>query len=284
MNDWQILRQVAYLVRAATWGGSEYLFRPDSVIVSTNTVEAVAAGLSLPGCVLAPDGPQTDPEFGEEPGLLVQPIKLTVIVALPADTFGGAALMGANRSALAAAGKGLLEIAVPLTAAIRRLNDASGVHLQSVRKSASGSELVPSMGYVAYHEHRLECVCTDAKSFPKPTAFVATGGSGQVAMTWHALPDRFDRRRFILRRASGSTPPASATVGTGIPLGGSPDGRSAVSVTDSGLSAGTYSYSLFAAYDDYTVDPATMRDDPIGTGSSDKDFSAAATRAAVVVT
>lgn len=286
MNDWQLLRQIAYLIRAATWpGGSEKLFQVNSVIITAGITEDVGPQLSLPCCLLAPPDPQVDPDFGEEPGLLFQPIAVKVMVSVPAGSKGTAALMGANRAAAAAAGKGVLELAVPLMAVIRRMNDAVGVKLQAVHKSGVAVQIHPTLGYVAWQEHQLDCVATDAMTFPAPTRFVATGGAGQVVMTWKLPPDRFDYRRCILRRASGETPPASATVGTGIPLGGTPDGRGAVTVTDV-IGAGTYSYSLFAAYNDYAVNPTTGADAPITDTSSagDKDFSGAVSRAGVVVT
>lgn len=283
MNSWQDLRQLVYLARALTWSGGGKLFAPQSVVVSKNLQEVLGARLSPPVCVFAPGDSQTDPEHGQEPGLEVRTFQMIVIGLVPADVVGSAVLMGANRAAATAGGKGVLEIDAPLLAGLRQVSDAGGIRLQSVRKGDSGTATADGSSY-GWQEHRLELVGGDQKFFHAPTRFVATGGVGQVVMTWKLPADRFDFRRLILRRASGSTPPASATDGTGIPLGGTPDGRSALGVTNT-VGAGTYSYSLFAAYDDYTVNSAGV-DAPITdtTSAGDKDFSAAISRAGVVVT
>lgn len=107
-----------------------------------------------------------------------------------------------------------------------------------------------------------------SRFYHAPFRFAATPGSGQVVMTWTLAPTRFDTLRVILRRATGSTPPATVTDGTGVTL----SGDLVTSKTDSGLAAGTYSYSLFMAYDETNATPTT----------ADK-YSAAATRSALVV-
>lgn len=286
MNDWQLIRQMAYLVRSATWSGGGALFMPSSVVVTVGLAQEAGSRLSLPCCLIGPGDPQSDPEFGEEPGLLVETIVLKVMAAVPNDPIGTAPLMGANRTAATAGGKGVLEVVERLLSFTRRLSDADGVRLQSARKGGATPQTHPDLGYVVWQEIRCELVATDAKSFHKPTRFVATGGSGQVAMTWKLPPTRFDYRRCILRRASGATPPATVADGTGVTLGGTPDGVSAVSKTDSGLSAGTYSYSLFAAYNDYSVNASTGADAPTAdtTSAGDLAYSPAVSRAGIVVT
>jgi len=73
----------------------------------------------------------------------------------------------------------------------------------------------------------------------------ADAGSGNASLSWTIPPDRFDRDKVILRRAAGSTPPASATAGTGVTL----SGDLATSVTDN-PGSGSFAYSLFGAYDE----------------------------------
>lgn len=94
---------------------------------------------------------------------------------------------------------------------------------------------------------------TAARFYHPPRNLVATGGVGQVALTWVLPPTRFDTITTpILRRASGATAPTSVTSGTGVTLS-----AGATSVTDSGLAAGTYSYSIFMPYDETSTSPTT---------------------------
>ncbi len=355
MNNEQILRQIAYLARSATWSVGRPLFQPGSVVITKDVADVLARSLSMPVCLVYPLDQQPDPE-GEEPGLVVQAIGVSVIVRNPGDGTGRAVLLGGNRTATVGEGRGVLEIAAPLLAAIRLGTDANGLRIISAAKGDSGTVKHPDDGFIGWQEHRIEAFATDAKYWHPPTRFVATGGAASVAMTWKLPPTRYDYRRCILRRASGSTAPASATSGSGISLGGTPDGLSAVSVTDTmkwitlagapfpgtttvgevftqavtgatcvlreydvtalrlyvvsitgspndsnvwtggtngsvftptslpQFPAGTYSYSLFAAYNDYAVTAATGADAPNTdtTSAGDKDYSDPVTRTVVV--
>lgn len=81
---------------------------------------------------------------------------------------------------------------------------------------------------------------------PTPTATVApTAG---VKLTWTPAPDRYDFRRYVCRRASGSTAPTSATGGTGVTITNETV-RTTSYLTDN-PGNGTWSYSLFVAYDE----------------------------------
>lgn len=287
MNDFQILRQLAKTIRGLTWSGGEPLFQVGSVVISKELPEVLAARLSMPICIIAPAEPQTDPEFGEEPGLVQYGVQIIVFVKVPGDSVGTSVLLGANRTDAAAAGKGAMEIAAPLLAGIRCLTDDDGIRIIGVHKGGSGHMQDSDAGWLGWAEHRFDVLGTDAKWFPPPRRFRGTAsGSGNASLLWTLPPTaRFDYRRCILRRASGSTPPGSATSGTGVSLGGSPDGASATSVTDN-PGAGTWSYSLFAAYNDYAVTPGSRADAPTSdlTAVGDKDYSAAATITGLVVT
>jgi hypothetical protein len=85
-------------------------------------------------------------------------------------------------------------------------------------------------------------------------------GGGSTVLTWNLPPARYDRNALILRRAAGTTPPASTTAGTGIAVG------ALVTTLLNTPGVGTFSYSLFMGYDELNSTPTT----------SDR-FSAAAT-------
>ncbi len=108
---------------------------------------------------------------------------------------------------------------------------------------------------------------TAARFHPCPR-FKATGGVGSVALSWTLPPARFDRLKIVLVRKSGSSAPSSVTDGTVVTL----SGDLATSKTDT-LAAGTYSYSIFAAYDETHATPTTA-----------EQYSAAASVTGVVVT
>lgn len=74
-----------------------------------------------------------------------------------------------------------------------------------------------------------------------------------VTLSWTNPSGRFDLHRIIMRRAAGSTAPATVTDGTGVTLGSD----LATSVADTGLAAGTYSYSAFAGYDEINSPPSS---------------------------
>lgn len=66
---------------------------------------------------------------------------------------------------------------------------------------------------------------------------------------WVSVPDFYAFRRYIVRRASGSTAPTGPTDGTEVTLIDETD-RTTYGVDDA-PGSGTWSYSVFVAYDEY---------------------------------
>lgn len=268
MNLWQTLRQMQYLLRSQTWDGSTKVFHSDSVMILPDLPEDSISSRQTPFALISDLGGDRD---AEAPGVLLERIGVTVAAFVPAHEFGEATIIGANRaSAVSSVGRGLLEVEEMVHDAVGKAVAANGIRYQVRERSGEGVRPVSGDALVVWRTTVFEGYVSQDRTYAPATRFAATGGAGSVSLSWTAPATRFDKRRAILRRSAGATPPASATAGTGVTLGGSPDGVSAVSATDT-IAAGTYSYSLFYAYDEF------------GT-STDERYSAASTAASVVVT
>lgn len=252
MNLWQVCNQVRYTLRAATWDGSAKILRSESVFVTGDVTREQIAKVSTPAALLRIQEANADPDFGEEPTVLEQTFDLTIACSIPGDAFGQNAFLGANRTGgqTTSQGRGILEMEEVILAAIGALTDANGVHFLVSGKSAIGGETTEDARYLAWRTYRFTAAVTSLRFYHPPTRLVGTPGAGHTAvLTWRNPVTRYDTRRMVLRRASGSTAPASPTAGTGITLGGSPDGAGVTSKTDT-PGAGTWSYALFAMYDE----------------------------------
>lgn len=252
MNRSQIVRQIQSMLRAATWDDAEVAFAEDSVVVTLGMTEAVATEKRFPLVLIRPGTEAADPDMGEQPGLVRIEIVIDVVVANAQDQFGEVTLVGANRDT-GSTGRGLLEVEELIKTTLLQKGLASGVSIILRSSSAAQPQMHSQIGYIAMCSYRFEVLGTTARTYQAPNGFTATGGSGQVSLAWNDS-NRWDIRRFILRRASGATAPATSSSGTGVTLGGSPDGADVNSVTDTGLAAGVYSYALFAVYDDTNSD------------------------------
>lgn len=248
MNVWQITRQLRYLLLSRNWSGSSNrVFPIESVVATVAAPKSQAKFMRVPMVFIFPSDGASDPWHSQEPGLLQQSFVIKTLVAIPGDTHGENAMIGANvADRTLSEGRGVLEIEEELYSAIERLTVDSGIVIQNVALGSMTPILDEDLGYIMERQYTFQAICTSARYYPAPINFVATGGTGQVALSWIVPADRYDRFRVVLRRASGGTPPATVSDGTGVTL----SGNLAASVTDSGLAAGSYSYSLFAQYDE----------------------------------
>ena len=222
-----------------------------------------------PLALIRPDTAESDPKFDEQPGLIRATVIVRLVAAVAGDEVGENALIGGNRvdGLYGARNRGLFEIEEEMYGAIGKLNEISGIKIAAREKGAVLAEVDAQLGYVCFRDYSFELWCTKNRFYHGPTRVTATGAAGQVALTWTLPPDRFDRNTMYLRRAAGATPPALVTDGTAVTL----SSALATSVTDSGLAAGAYSYSLFCGYDDFEED--TVR-----------SYSEAVSKASVMVT
>ena len=256
MNIYQILRQTKYLIQSQVWSGSStVVFHPDSIIIvaQDSEIDALDQRPIIPICLISPLDGQSDPQHGEEPDLIQRQIAIALISENYGDPLGQGALIGANRTgATDSRGRGVLELE-PTLAAIKKLVVVNGVLISLKEQGIPAAKKDPEDSSYAIQAFNFEAWCTSQATYQAPRKLATRPRTGQVDLTWQVPPDRFDRYRVVLRRAAGSTPPATITDGTGVTL----SGNLATSVSDTGLAVGTYSYSLFATYDDFSATPAT---------------------------
>ena len=248
MNTWQCLRQLRYLLLARTWAGTgSVVFGSGAVHVSAMPTEKAKPFIRPPLCLLWPGSMRVDPEYGEEPDLLIQEVNASLMTVAPGDHVGQKPMIGGNvPDRTKSEGRGILEIEEEFFAAIEKLSTDTGIVIQNRTSGGSDPSYDPDFGYIVSRNYQLELVVTADRFYHPCANLVATGGSGSVSLSWSNPPDRYDRYRVVLRRASGTTAPTSVSGGTGVTL----SGNLATSVTDSGLAAGTYSYALFAQFDE----------------------------------
>lgn len=251
MNVWQVAKQLRHLLRSRSWPGGGPVF--GSVFVTVRPPEEPFEHSLFPMCLLGVGSGDTDPEHDDEHQLISQRFPVRVAVAIPYDGIGESSILGANRTLgdVTSLGRGLLEVEEQLFDTVAEINGIDGVELHCKLRSAVEVDNDQEVGYIALREYLLEVLTTENRFYHPPTRLTGadlTGGSASIS--WRLPPDRFDRVRMILRRAVGATPPATATSGTDVPLGT----PLATSVTDS-PGAGTYSYAIFAAYDEYNEPP-----------------------------
>lgn len=280
MNEWQALRQIEYLIRQRKWpGGSTPVFAPASVLSTVAPNEQAIRTMISPIVLLKPSEGQTDPEKHTQMDLEQDGVEVMLVTVNPGDAVGHKALMGGNRPTGGASfgqqsskGRGLLEVQTELKAAIKQLNNVSGVKIQFASQSKIGASLDEKSLYIAWRTYRFSLWAADDLHYHPCRNFAATAlGGGQVSMTWKIPPTRYDSFRVVLRRAAGAVAPADITSGTGISL----SGNLATSKTDT-PGAGTFSYALF-----FTYDETNMFNPSGGTASQDQRVSEAVTKTVV---
>lgn len=274
MSPVQIERQLAYLVAAQVWPDS-----PAATILAGGVVVSAKPAAELVGKLSTPFGVVRSSRLVPDPIIPVRfqesTFDLELAAEVWADEYGHATLVGANRESVGqSGGRGLRELVDEIRNQINGGLLVDSTHgMQGYLEVTETPRRVPGKdGGVVYAFQTIHVRvfgCPSARFYHQPIRLLATGGSGQVALSWTLPPDRFDRLKVILRRASGSTPPSSVSSGTGVTLSAS----LATSKTDTGLSPGTYSYSLFGAYDE-THSPV----------STEERYSAAATATSITVT
>lgn len=246
MNRLQIGRQIQYLLRQVVWADSSVVFATDSVLVTMGLSDKAMREKRLPLALVRVGAATPDPDMDEQPGVEAVDLTASLVVHHEGDQLGEVVLIGSNRVS-GSDGRGLFEVEELVRAALLQIGPASGLPIVARGAGAAQATLDEGLGYIAACDLRFRALGTVVRTYQKPSGFVRTGTTTAI-LAWNASR-RWDFRRFILRRAAGSTAPATSASGTGVTLGGTPDGASATGVTDT-PGAGTFSYSLFAVYDD----------------------------------
>ena len=163
MNKRAMVAALKTELQAQTWtGGSNKVFGGGSVIVTTYAeLNAVLAYCQSPFAVIMVGEAQCDPQFGEEPELLVVPITVRIGTVTPGETLGENPLMGANRpSSTRSEGAGLYQIEQEVYNAIGKLNDLESITIQNRQIGQAGAIVTEDKKYIAYEDLRFEAVCT----------------------------------------------------------------------------------------------------------------------------
>lgn len=249
MNAWQIAKQIRHVLRARTWEGTGAVVF-GSVHNTNGAQEAAAANLRFPVALVAVGDGQSDEQV---PGYKLRSIRVTVGIYNEGDLLGENSLIGANRQGTDQSnGRGLLEIEEEVEAALEEMQDALGIRISARSVATDAPAMNQQGGMVLWEALVFEARCTSRRYYHPPLDLTATGAAGQVTLGWALPPSRWDLRRVRLRRSAGATPPASITAGSEVTL----SGDLVTSKVDSGLAPGTYSYTLFACYDETNDTPA----------------------------
>lgn len=266
MTGAQIVRQLQYALETRAWTGtSKKVF--GSVEVSTRPLDILLKHLRAPFAVIRPF--LSSDADKEQPELQSGRIMVAVGVVGPGDETGEKALIGGNRVDDDSQGRGVLEIEKELLAAVGRMGPDLGIAISLSSSGAGPSGQDQNFNYVGTREYALEAHFTSSELYHAASYFRATGGVGQVVLQWESSPDRFDWAAYRIERATGATPPATPGSGTRITIGG---GRLQENWTAAGLTAGTYSFSFWVAYND------------IRGGTNEDNYSERLTRTSITVT
>lgn len=252
MNTWQALRQLKALLTAAVWPDGAGLPVLGACVVTVSLSEQAMAQLRPPIVLIGPAEAEPDPE---DPALVMQQVQLVLILPMRSSPWGEDLLLGGPRTGGqgSSSGRGLLEVEEEVLSACRKLDQQHGIRLRLQYSSAAEPVRDDAWGDVIMRNYRLALWTGVDRSYPGGSRLAAVdAGGGDVALSWSLPPARYDRCAMVLRRAAGSTAPSSPTDGTDVPLASA----LATGVTDS-PGSGTWSYALFAGYDEKTATPTT---------------------------
>lgn len=244
MNAWQVAKQIRYLLRNATWPDSPNDKVFGQVLIGEGVSEKAVSQIRFPFALIVPMDATAD---DEEPRLERQNYEVQIVARVANDPLGESTLIGGARSSAGSSGgRGVMELEEILLETIVTLDRSNGVRIRSDYKTAAESRFVEGMGYVGTRSYMFSALVTSSRSYESPSNLTAASlGSGDVSLSWTLPAARYDEIGLVLRRATGTTPPASPTDGTDVPVA-----ADATSVTDTGA-AGSVSYSLWRVYNEH---------------------------------
>lgn len=264
MNTWQALRQIKATLEAATWadgtGGKVF----GQVMVSAGYPRGARPAVRFPLARVWPTAATVDEAQAQ---LRSQAFAVEISQQVLGDVTGEGSLIGGARSGGQGEsdGRGLLELEEILEQELGRVARLEGFNVSLVHSTGAEASQDEQFGYLAWRTYEFLGLLTRDRTYPPARRLAAADAGGQsVSLTWKVPAARFDRSALVLRRASGSTAPATVTDGDAVTVSGF-----AESLSDAVGVAGTYSYALFVGYDE--------------TGSGTPDRYSAADTATVVV-
>lgn len=262
MNEWQVSKQLKYLLAKQKWpdAGSGFIWS-NRVVISNGMPVDQYNMLGSPALLVGVNDNQADPQ---SPGYRKQTFTLTYWCQVAGDPRGENAMIGANRTggALTSSGRGILEYTEEVSRTLRQIQETLGVKIIAKHTSDVGTGIVPGLGYVAMRQSLVEAKCSDLRYYHPPLRVSLLGACGQVNIQWTDPPDRFDGvgQLIYIRYKAGTSAPTSITDG----IAGTTQARG-VNTALVTTGAGTWSFSVFAGYTDsgaapverYSEGPAT---------------------------
>lgn len=261
MNPWQIAKQLSSALTARTWpdGATEKVF--GRVLITDPALYVGHPEARFPVAIVRAAGAPADPEL---PDRLLARFAIHLFAEVPQDLYGVASTAGGARTNLGSSGgRGVLELDEEARAAIAAIAPELRLNLRPTESQDLQVGVVENR-VLAERIFEVEALARRDRFYHPATFFRASVAGPNVTLTWTVPPSRWDRKKVILRRSAGATPPATATAGTGVALAGD----LSTSVVDA-PGAGQQSYALFAAYDEN------------GDGTEDR-YSASATKTVTV--
>lgn len=240
LTEWQIIYQIAYLVRQLEWSSGVPVFKAEDVIESPYEPYDLMQINHAPSLIVQPGSKTTDDANMLRAGVQNGNIELILVTAVPGDKVGTASLMGRNQAA-GVLGKGILEIEEKLKTAILLLTQQNGVEFYAVSQNAPKPNPIGSNRGLLSRTFTYSLWFTETRTYSRPRHFRATESGGTVTLTWSLPPDRFDFNRVVMYRHTSEI--TSAGTGTSITL----SGDEAVTVANA-PGAGTWYYSIFGGY------------------------------------
>ena len=267
MNELQIVKQIRFLLLSQVWrvdsgpgvstSTGQNVFATESVVITAASTSEALLRLRAPIAMLKPTDAANDPEVDEDGSIIQGGVVLTLITSVDGDGLGENPLIGGPRGggAVASDGRGLLESVEEIFRAVGLVNDLEGIRLQFREKSAAAATLTDDAIYQCFRDYSFQSWMTADPSYHKVTGLNSSVGGGLVTLTWNLPSDRFDRFKIRVRFVAGATAPATISDGAEAAL------ASDLAVTLSAHNpgpAGTYSYSVFAVYDDLANPPTLV--------------------------
>lgn len=258
MTTWQAARQIAFKLLSRSWPDAPAGPVFAQVFVSQGLPED-SGSLRFPFALVRVLDGTADPD---DQTYQLQRFEVVSVVSSTGDQVGEQAMVGGHRQSQGRSqGRGLLEVEEQVMQAVQYLNQTNAFRIQLVSAGTAEAALVPDVGYVVSRALTFQARLTTSRVYPTPNAgksLVAAVNTGVVTLTWtwHERADLHKaytppqigtaRGKLTLVRKAGSSAPTSVTDGTLVAL----SSNAATTVADS-PGAGTWSYALFAQYDEF---------------------------------
>ena len=165
-NTYQVLLRIKAILQAAVWGATtNVVFNENSVrvcVINPTTTAVMVKTVILPMVMIGVGAARTDPEYGEEPGLIEREITIRIIAIGYDGGFGEAAIAGSNiADTTKSEGRGLLEsLEKEVLDAVEYLKKSDTVHLEYVSEGIRDVVVDGKMRGIGYVDHHFVLLTT----------------------------------------------------------------------------------------------------------------------------